>query len=543
MTQEQVQEYEDQLLEDLDAEDFLDATDNERQALKDTQVILAENDQRFIDKLVDQLIVICDELSGFPLRPYQLPLARRIMESMILCDGARLTALFSRQSGKTEAIASVVATMMIMFPRLANVYPQYFERFRNGVLVGAFAPVDRQSNILFDRIKARLASERAKNFMRDPEIDDFPTGQGITIKLRKCGSLARKISCHPRSIIEGDTFHIILIDEAQGADNKTVRKSVLPMGASTRATCVYTGTCTYTKNFFYDDIQKNKRIILARGKRRQNHFQVDYREVGKWVPAYKKFVQDEMISIGENSDEFRLSYKCEWLIERGMFTTAEELDRLGNIKLQKTEKFWQASPVAVGIDCGRIQDRTVVTVIFVDWNNPDDAGYCYHQVLNWLDLEGMDWEEQYHRIVEFLSQYKIYKVAVDGGGVGDVVINRLRTLMPHVEFEPMGDGPADQSDRWKYLKQLMERGMISWPQGAKVRQLRTWRRFYQEMCDLLLDFKGPNMKCEAPDEANAHDDYPDSLAMGCILSRAALTTRSKQVVSYDNFMYQRSRRT
>jgi DNA-binding Xre family transcriptional regulator len=531
-------------LEEIDDDLVEGESEAEAEARRETQVVLSESSQAFIDGLVDKLMRMCDDIAGHPLRVYQKPLARRIFESCLISDGAYITALASRQSGKTEDIASVIATCMIMLPRLAKAYPDApgratkLSKYADGMFVGAFAPVQRQSNILYDRICGRLRSEAAKRVMSDPEINEVATGLGSTIKLKNCYSLCRKISCHPRSIIEGDTFHVILIDEAQGGNNEMINKSVIPMGTATRATYVYTGTPTYTKNFFYDQIQKNKRVILKRGRVRQNHFQWDWKEVAKVVPAYKLAVMDAMIQMGEDSDEFRMSFKIEWLIEKGMFTTAARLDELGNVKLQSTEKFWQNSEVVVGIDCGRIQDRTVVTVVFVDWGNPDPAGYYFHQVLNWLDLEGVDWETQYFKIVEFLSAYRIYKVGVDTGGIGDVVIDRLRTLMPHTEFVAMTDGTPEQSRRWKHLKVLMERAQISWPQGAKVRALRTWRRFYQEMCDLLIDYKGPNLKCEAPKSMDAHDDYPASLAMAVILSKEEKDQASTQFTAMDNFLYE-----
>ena len=41
--------------------------------------------------------------------------------------------------------------------------------------------------------------------------------------------------------------------------------------------------------------------------------------------------------------------------------------------------------------------------MWVDWNNPDPYGYCQHRILNWLEIHNKPWEEQYARILEFLS--------------------------------------------------------------------------------------------------------------------------------------------
>lgn len=530
-------------IEDDDA--YADETEGEREARRATQVILSEQTQAWVDNLVDKLVIVCNAImpEEEELRPYQLPLVRRIFESLIISDGETVTALCSRQSGKTEAVGSALATAMIMLPVLARVYPDSsLAKYRRGVWVGAFAPVDGQADILHARITARLSSEAARAIMSDPEINDRVQGKGKRVWLSRSNSRAVKITCHPRATIEGDTFHVILVDECQGADDEVIKKSVSPMGASTRATRIYTGTPARNRNIFYTTIQDNKRRQLRRGRVRQNHFQWNWKEVAKHVPDYAKAVQDDMIKMGEDSDEFRMSYLCEWLLDKGMFTTEEKLDQLGDIKMQELVKDWTATPVVVGIDCARIKDRTIVTVVFVDWNNPDAAGFVEHRVINWLDLEGQDWETQYFRIQEFLSHYKIYKVGVDGGGLGDVVIDRLRNLMPRVEFVSMSDAPAEQSKRWKYLKELMDRHQLVFPFGSRVRRLRTWRRFHQEMVDLEIEYKKANLRAFAPDTDDAHDDYPDSLAMACFLTKADEEHGDDVVTVYDNFLFQRPSR-
>jgi terminase large subunit-like protein len=530
-------------------EESSDETEEEQLLRKQSEVVLSSARQKTVTFLVDRLMLACDTMSGHPLRPYQIPFARRIFESLIISDGARLTALFSRQSGKTECVANVIATAMIFLPLLAKAYPKLLEKFAEGVWVGAFAPVDEQADNLFGRIVARLASDDAEKLLKDPEINGKITGRGRSVYVRfldsdaplqdgRGHSLVRKTTCHPKAKIEGRTYHIILIDEAQEADNRTVKKSVSPMGASTRATHIWTGTSTYEKNVFYDQIQKNKRAILRRGQVRQNHFQADWKEVAKCVPLYRDAVYDEMDSMGSDSDEFRLSYNLEWLLDKGQFTTAEKFAELGDKTVQKLEMDWFHSPVVVGIDCGRKIDKTIVTVVWVDWDHPDNLGYYEHRVINWLDLEGLEWEAQYFKIFEFLQHYNIQAIGVDTGGIGDVVMGRLQTLMPHLNFIPCGDSPKEQSDRFKYLQILMQRHKMIWPMGAKVRRLKVFRRFRQEMEDAELEYKGPNIVVAAPNERDAHDDYPDSLCNAVSLTRPDTPNgKDQETVVYGNFLF------
>lgn len=523
---------------DIDSEEYDDLTPEERDALLKTKVELDPNSQEFIDALVERLLIFADELSGHPLYGYQRPFAARFMESVIINDGATVTALFSRQSGKTETVAATVATLMIMLPRLAKLdrFNTWLDDFKEGVWVGAFAPVDDMAKTLFARIVSMLTSERAQAILLDPEIDERIKGRGSEIKLEKCGSLVRRQTAHPRANIEGKTYHIALLDESQVAEQKVVDKSIRPMLASTNGTFIMTGTPSYEKGVFHREIQTNKREATKRGAR-TNHFEADYREVGKWNKRYEKATLRDMRRMGYESDEFKLSYRLMWLLDQGMFTTSERLNELGD-KSMETVKAWMATPIVIGIDPGRKVDSTIVTALYVDWTDRDEFGYYETRILNWLDLEGIKWEEQYHRIVEFCSRYSVWAIGVDVGGMGDVIIDRLRRLMPQIDIIDVSSQRPQQSERWKYLREVLDRGTVGWPAHARTKNLKTYKRFIQQMSDLQVKFEGPYMLAEAPKEVNAHDDYCDSLAIALSVIPASVT---EEVEISNNPFYDRRR--
>jgi hypothetical protein len=503
--------YEDDIEEDLLDEEYTPVEEPEEE--------LDELSKEFVVKLIDKMMQFMDALVGHSLHPYQVPLARRIIESVIINDGEEITALAARQSGKSETIANTVATLMVLLPRLAKMYPDLLGQYKDGIWIGMFAPVEGQVETLFGRAINRLTSERALEILGDPEIDDsLGRVPGITrqIRLKNSGSTLMMMTANPRAKIESKSFHLILIDECQGADDFMVAKSISPMLAYYAGTMVKTGTPTNIKNNFYRSIQINKRRQTSRGSR-QNHFQWDWHEVAKVNPQYNKFIKKEMTRIGEDSDEFQMSYNCKWMLEKGMFVTSTTMDELGDTS-QEVVRSWHRSPVVVGIDPARKMDSTVVTVVWVDWDRPDEFGYYDHRVLNWLEIQGDDWEDQYFQIVNFLSNYNVFLVGVDANGVGDAVAQRLKLLLPRAEVIPLSSSPSEQSRRWKHLKALIDRRMVGFPAHAKTRRLRSWKRFYQQMTDLETKFKGPNFSAAAPDEAHAHDDYADSLAIACCLT-------------------------
>ena len=350
----------------IDEEEFLEDEDDlavEEQDEEEEE--LDELSKEFVKTLIDRIMKFMAQFVGHDLHPYQVPLARRIIESVIINDGEEITALAARQSGKSETIANTVVTLMILLPRLAQLFPDLLGKYKDGIWIGMFAPVEGQVETLFGRAVNRLTSETANEILADAEIDDsISKVAGVTrqIKLKKSGSTLTMMTANPRAKIESKSFHLIVIDECQEADDFVVSKSISPMLAYYSGTMVKTGTPTTSKNNFYRSIQLNKRRQTARSSR-QNHFEWDWRDVAKCNPNYAKFIKREMLRIGEDSDEFQMSYCGKWLLERGMFVTSTIMDELGDTS-QEIVKAWHRSPVVVGVDPARKMDSTVVTVVW-----------------------------------------------------------------------------------------------------------------------------------------------------------------------------------
>jgi hypothetical protein len=509
---------------------LLDEEEEEDLAQEPTEVVLDPKTKEFVKWLIDSIWVFILAFSNMDLFPYEEELGKRIVETIVLNEGEEITGLFSRQSGKTETVADTIAGLMVLLPKLALMFPDfidpkigepYLEKFKNGLMVGTFAPVEDQAETLFSRLVSRLTSDHAMEMMEDPELDDAPQGGGRLIKLKKSGSFCRMQTANPRAKIESKSYHVIIIDEAQGADAFTVSKSISPMGAFYNASTIKLGTPDIVKGDFYHSIQYNKRR-QTKGSRKY-HFEYDWKTCARFNPNYRTYVIKQARKIGEDSDEFRLAFKLEWLLERGMFITQDAFEDLGD-KSMGLVPMWYKSPVVVGIDPARKVDSTVVTVVWVDWDHPDEFGYFDHRILNWLEIHGEDWEEQYFQICTFLQNYRVLAVGVDAQGMGGPVASRLQRLLPQmlgyeIEVQALPSNTPDQSERWKHLMQLIQRKKIGWPAHAKTRRTKKWKRFQQQMQDLEKIYQGAHMLAQAPDEREAHDDYADSLAIACVLTK------------------------
>ena len=190
-------------------DELIDEDDSEQDLPEEEEDELDELSKEFVVKLIDRCVQFMSALVGHDLHPYQLPLARRIIESVIINDGEEVTALAARQSGKSETIANTVVTLMVLLPRLAKMYPDLLGRFKDGIWIGMFAPVEGQVETLFGRSVNRLTSERALEILGDPEIDDsLGKVPGVTrqIKLKNSGSTLMMMTANPRAKIESKSF-------------------------------------------------------------------------------------------------------------------------------------------------------------------------------------------------------------------------------------------------------------------------------------------------------------------------------------------------
>ena len=486
-------------------------------------------------ELVNRIFNFCELYSGKILFPYQEQFSKRVIRSVLLNDGAELTALFARQSGKSETIAVTVGGLMIILPQLANM-PMFaddprFMMFRDGLWVGIFAPSQRQAQITYGRIKARLQCKTAQAVLQDPEFRlEFSTSNGQTVALTN-GSFATAISASDGSSIEGESFKLIICEECQDISNFKIRKSIHPLGAAYNASIVKIGTSTTFKGDFYDAIQRNKRDAEDKASHVRNHFEYDYVVASKYNLKYAKYVEGEKKRLGENSDEFRMSYKLEWIIERGMFVDIIKFeDSNGETNLERVISDRQATHVA-GIDIGGKNDDTIITMCEVDWNMPvimetridDETGeevvyMAYNTYLkDWCCISNEpDYEEQYPLIIDYLSMFWVVRVVCDATREAGVS-HRLRANL-RCEVIPFIFTTKSKSELYKHLEREISAGRARVCSGEKTRTTKEYNDFLQQLGDLQKGYSGTNLVVSHPDEKGAHDDYPDSWALsvwGC----------------------------
>lgn len=157
------------------------------QEIKRTITCYADNGNKVTTSYLVKLVYkFCEMYSDIHYYPYQEQFAKRIIRSLITNDGEEISALFSRQTGKSETVATTVGGCMIILPTLANM-PMFADdkrlsMFRKGLYVGIFAPTLRQAQTTFNRMKTRLSCANAHAVLEELGLA-FTTANGQTVAL------------------------------------------------------------------------------------------------------------------------------------------------------------------------------------------------------------------------------------------------------------------------------------------------------------------------------------------------------------------------
>ena len=463
----------------------------------------------------------------------------RLIQSLLLEDCAVLTLLFARQSGKTEMVACILDALCIILPLLGKKLPKTnLEKFSLGLLVGIFAPANKQAKIMWGRAVARASSEKAweiyKDLGRDPEVKSEEDYRGLRKLAFPNGSEVMRLSGHKSANLPGFTFHLIIYDEAQDIDDE-VEEQVDPMGSATGATVIKLGTPGNQKNHFYKTIETNKNE-MRRGKHR-DHFEYDWNSFAKEDPRYRKFVMSRRKKFGEDSLLFRRAYKIEWVFDDSMFFTEDQVKALGGDFGLIT--YDQYNHYVIGIDVGKKVNNTVVTVCQFDPNQPivlPDGVYYHKKIVNWLEMAGVDYEDQATRIAEFLNNYKnIHRIVFDCTGVGEAAYEIFRPKIPmRIPIDKFLFVPLkNKSDGYNHLRQEVLAQRISFPYSYKAQNNRMVKQFIEQM-SFLLEKVGANGLIQV-DGLEDEDDYPDSAVLCCQALIPKKTERSSVTASPNAF--------
>lgn len=442
--------------------------------------------------------------------PYQEEVARKIFlelaRNMRLTMGATKEEIkslkqseipieFSRQAGKTTTVVHVIEFIMIFFPEL----------FKRPVKIGIFAPQHEQAKTDFDRLKNALMKSTDLTI-----VDEAGANQAKEESNAKTIVIPNGSSCYifpvtKTSKPESKTLDLIVFEESQDLADQIVKEQIWPMGKFTNAPRVYIGTAGTQICHFYRLVQSNAALVLDFDKIAEQKEQLYDRTGDSIHLIYVQSIREEILKFGRDSDEIRRPYFLEWLIGTGQFATAEDIDKLysdrGRTHHEKQHECY------AGVDTAKNPDSTVVTVI------RDNKETGKRELINWLELRGENYKNQFDIIYDFLKRYNIRGIALDSTGQGDFMPDMFEA---ESEWRDENSGlfrvkfsAVSKDNLYKNLKVVIKELLTTLPKA----DTKEAEKFRQQMLDLQQEYKGQLLSVHHPDDPNAHDDYPDSWAL------------------------------
>lgn len=448
--------------------------------------------------------------------PYQLEVCKRIFDALII--NLRLTQTaseeeikklkqveipveFSRQSGKTTTVVHAIDFIMLFFPKL----------FNRKIEIGIFAPQQEQAKTDFDRLKTCLMRTQPLLSAYDEEDNKEAKEESNA----KTIVLPNKSSCYifpvtKTSKPESKSLDLIIFEESQDLDDNIVKDQIWPMGKFTNAPRIYIGTAGTRICHFYRLVQTAEAIVLDFDKIAEQKRAAYLFTNNPIHLIYIQSVGEDIDKYGRDADEIRRPYYLEWIIGTGQFCTQEDLDKLytdRSLTFQYHNGRTKQGETYAGIDTAKNPDSTVVTVLRYN------TELKKKEILNWMELRGDNYQDQFDIIKEFLNNYNPVAVAIDSTGQGD--------FMPDM-FENNTQWADENSGLYRVKFSAVSKDLLYKNLKVSIKQLLTTlpkldknkgEKFRQQLLDLQQEYKGQLLSVHHPSSPDAHDDYPDSWAL------------------------------
>lgn len=463
--------------------------------------------------------------------PYQDRIIRAILEGIEAAERGESVEIpieLPRQAGKTTSIVDISEFLLSCFRHFYN----------RPLPIGIFAPQREQASTDFDRLKMQYQEIMPLGFTTKSEADTdakFPSKwNSQTIRLFNANKFCGEAYIFPLSKTsnpESKTLGLIIIEEAQQVDDKKMQNSVFPMGASTNAVRIYIGTAGTRLCYFKKQLDTNPRAIRVKLEDIFADRRRVYEQTGDPMHLrYEQFVRNEIMQNGEDSDYIKTQYKNVWVIGSGQFCTSEQLEDL--VEEDRMMQYTSEKPVYVGIDTAKSPDQTVVTVIEDDGEDSKRG-----KLLCWLSLRGDNYKDQFDTIADWLdAKYEdvyddkgalkkdkkgrperklvsgfsdIRAIGLDSTGQGDFMPDMFERETSY-NIVRIKFSQESKDVMYKNLLQVIQNKLTSIPDEPSHKDVIT---FKVEMLNLEKEYKGRYMSVHHPDDANAHDDYPDSWAI------------------------------
>lgn len=456
----------------------------------------------------------------------------------------------------TESIASFTGFLLDNYPNMR---------------IGIFTPRIQQAEVSLGRISVffQMNEERLNNKIISC------TKQKIKLSNN---SYVSAVSASDQSNIEGLTFDVIILDEAQKVTDYTWSERIVPMGGGTNAKLIKIGT-PKSRNHFYECIDgsaSSEWTVIRRDWTQCPQLWAldkimlpDYLDkTHTKLRPYSRFVfnlmpkslkqwyfptRPDVWTEGDMSvEDFKTQYMLEFVDGAGQFLSTEERDKLINGDFEWLHHGRIGEKYVAGIDfAGSSSDNadfTHITVLRIDRNNQKQKVYAE-------EMQGMSYPEQIRHIVRLLGgpnpKFNCSAIFADFTGCGRPVVQTLKeeyglTQLTGITFNGSDtfthSGMNLKNAMYANAKQEIDYDRFKYPTKDNFIKIMGPEKngFYHKMIgewsDLECEQKlSVNKRIEAP--AGGHDDCPSADVLAVFAAIQGTARRAPMPVRYRTSRY------
>jgi hypothetical protein len=343
------------------------------------------------------------------------------------------------------------------------------------------APTLEQSRLLFLRVLwfvERLA-ERGVEWARSFKCRHTPYP---SLRVGEHQVSAR--SGHIGRSLRGDEATNIVVDEAAYLPEEVVTEVAMPMLATTDGCLSMISTPNGLNHFwrFYQMGTRGEHGVWSRSgpSSESPHVSSSFLEV-----------QRQLIS----DRAYRVEYECEFLESSSTVFSTEAVQQCLTTRLP----VWEDAVVCAGVDWARYEDYTAVAVLS---GSRDGAS-----LVELRRISRMSWSGQVEAIAEILNKYSGVRVLCDATGVGDPIVEMLRSRLPNASVDPAVFTWSFKADLIDNLAWLFEnRSLRIQPDPELLRELQHYEARQR-----------PSGKSSLGARQGFHDDLVTALALAARL--------------------------
>ena len=463
------------------------------------------------------------------LRPYQLDAANAILAAIQAGQGGIFALVFARQAGKDELLAQLIAYLLTR------------HQLAGGSVVLASPTLTPQAAISRTRLLSRLDNRLTHGQAR---------GADHAVWLGRAS--AYYLSAGPQANARGATASLLLVaNEAQDIDPGRWDSVFDPMGASTNAVTLFSGTVWSDRTLLARQMRFLRRQEAQGGPQRL--FMVPWTRVAEDVPNYGARVEQRIAQLGATHPFIRTEYMLEELEgSGGLFPPSRRALLVGTHPRQRA----RSSPdqvIAILIDvggqdedhigaisdgaelraAGTRRDSTALTVIAVTRPSATSIATSIattsattieavaiplptYQVLDRLLWTGLPLATQHTRAVAVARHWGARTVVVDATGLGQGLASFLSKSLGERVVLPFIFTLASKSELGWGLVAAIDSGRLKDHADDGSEESRT---FNHQLAETSYEVRpGPGKLIQwGVDDPLLHDDLVLSLSMVTVL--------------------------